>query len=135
MPDRNSYEIGRDLETHAASTLGGRLVPQSGGGHFIKLDLSDRGNFVFSAKASLSIKDTALRAIWKLWQETIRGTRGYSGHGDGAKPGMIFEIGGEVLTLIRLDDYADIVTGKTVAYIEPTKAQERRSRSRNSLLG
>jgi hypothetical protein len=48
---------------------------------------------------------------------------------------MIFEVEGEVLVLIRLDDYADVVTQPANAYIEPTKAEERRDRSRRSLLG
>ena len=131
----NSYEIGRSAEENAAAILGGRLVPQSGGGHFIKLDFHDKAKFVFSVKASRTLKDTAIRAIKRLWQEAISGTRGFSGHGDGAKPAMVFELDGELLVLLRLADYADVATGAITPYIEPSKAQERRMRSRTSRIG
>jgi len=129
-----SHEIGQAAEYRAAKILGGRLTPQSGAGRFIKLDLSDRGRFVFSVKATRNIKETAMRAISRLWAEAISGTRGFAGHGDGAKPGMIFELEGELLLLIRLEDYADVATGEITPYIQSTKAQERRHLSRRNLL-
>lgn len=135
MPDENSYEIGRSAEENAAAILGGKLVPQSGGGHFIKLDFHDKAKFIYSVKASRTIKDAGLRAIRKLWAEAITGTRGFSGHGDGAKPGMVFEMDGELLVLLRLADHADVGTGAISPYIEPSKAQERRDRSRISRIG
>jgi len=101
---------------------------------FIKLDAGDKGHFVYSVKASESIASTSMRAISLLWRETIRGTRGYSGHGDGAKPAMVFEVDGELLILARLADHAQLATGEVEPYIQTDKAQARRAHSRRSLL-
>lgn len=127
-------EIGREAEIKAARSLNGVLVPGSGNTKFLKLDFRDKGRFIFSVKASAYLRDTALRAIWKLWQEAVQGARGFSGHGDGAKPGMIFEVNDEMLLLVRVDDYADLATGAINPYITPSRGQERRSQSRASLL-
>lgn len=131
---RTSNEIGRDAEQRAASLLGGSLVPGSGSIKFLKLDVSDRGGFTYGVKSSEGVGTTALRAIGRLWREAIRGTRGFSGHGDGAKPALIFELDGELLLLTRLTDHVDLATGAAEPYIASDKAQERRARSRSSLL-
>lgn len=132
-----SNEIGDELEALVAAATGGRRVVQSGGGKWVKLDVTDKGHFVFSCKASRSLKDAAIRAISKLWREAVQGTRGFQGHGDGAKPAMVFGIeeDGEVLVLCRLSDFADMATGAVEPYIPASKAEERRARSRRSHLG
>jgi len=130
MPTPN--EIGRTTEDRAAEVLQGSRVVQSGGGKYIKLDVRDGAKFVYSVKASTTLAQTALRAIWKLWMEARQGARGPAGHGNEAKPAMIFEINGELLVLTRLADYADLATGAIEPYIAPTKAQERRSRALRS---
>lgn len=130
-----SNEIGNDGENKAAKILQGSRVVQSGGGKYLKLDVTDKGGFVFSVKASRTIRDTALKAILKLWREACRGATGIQGHGDGKKPGMIFDLDGEMLVLIRLDDMADLATGEIASYIEPSKADVRRATSRQSRLG
>lgn len=132
---RTPNEIGSDAEEHAASVLGARLVPASGSGKFLKLDVNDKSKFIYSVKASESLAATSLRAIAKLWREAIRGARGFSGHGDGAKPAMIFEVDGEALVLMRLEDHAELARGEAVRYVPSDKAQDRRTQSRRSLLG
>ena len=129
------YEIGNALEVYAASVLNADRVPQSGAGKFLKLDVKDKGRFVFSCKATRTIRDAALRAIIKLWREAVVGSRGFAGHGDGAKPAMIFSIDGEVLVLARLTDYAELVTGASEPFIPAGKAQTRRDHTRRSLIG
>lgn len=101
----------------------------SGSGKFLKLDVKDEGKFVYSIKATDTIRDTALRAIARLWREAVQGARGAAGHGDGAKPAMIFELEGDMFILLRLEDHVELATGEAAAYITPTKAQERRSRA------
>lgn len=108
--------------------LSGRLVPQSGGGKFVKLDQVDGSKLVVSAKATSNVRSTGLRAIRDLWREAVRGSRGLQGHGDGARPACAFELEGEALLLIRLDDYAALATGEAEAYIQPDKGQQRRSK-------
>jgi hypothetical protein len=125
---RTSNQIGADAENRAMALLGGRVVGGSGSGRFLKLDGSDAGGFVYSIKATSKIRDTAARAINKLWQEAIKGTRGPAGHGDGKKPAMIFELEGELLVLMRLADYAGVATSEVAPYIRPTKAEERAAR-------
>lgn len=134
MPDRTSNEIGEDLEEAARALLDGRRVPGSGNGEFLKLDLNDRGKFVYSAKATTKMQKTWARAISKLWAEAVRGARGFAGHGDGARPGMIFEVDGEVLVLTRLHDHVDLATQEIAPYVPTDKATERRQRGLRSLL-
>ena len=129
-------EIGAALEQHVAGVLGGRTVTQSGGGKWIKLDVSDRARIVVSCKASkqTSLRDTAMRSIFKLWREAVRGARGFQGHGEGARPAMVFEHEGTILMLAELDTWADLATGEIQPYVEPSKGEERRQRARRSLL-
>jgi hypothetical protein len=122
-------EIGESAEQRAAEILQGSRVVQSGGGKFLKLDVKDGAKFIYSIKASTNLAQTATRAIWKLWVEARRGARGPAGHGNDAKPALIFEIEGELLVISRLTDYADLVTRAIEPYIVPTKAQERRARA------
>jgi len=130
--NRSSNEIGDSAEERAAAALQGSRVVQSGGGKFVKLDCRDGAKFIYSVKASRTLADTAIRAIWKLWMEARRGTRGPSGHGEDAKPAMIFEINGELLVLTRLADHAALATREIEPYIVPSKAQERRARALRS---
>lgn len=109
--------------------LSGRLVPQSGGGKFVKLDQVDGSRLVVSAKATTKIRDTGLRAIRDLWREAVRGSRGLQGHGDGARPACAFELEGEALILLRLDDYAALATGEIERYIQADKGQQRRNKA------
>ena len=111
------------------SILQGRRVGGSGGGKFLKGDGSDNGNFVYFVKATATVRTTAARAIRKLWNEAVAGSRGVAGHGDGSKPALIFELEGELFLLCRLEDHAELATAKLVPYIEPTKVQARRSRA------
>lgn len=127
MPTSN--EIGDALENHVANVLGGRRIVQSGGGKHVKLDVKDGGSYIYSCKATHSLSDAATRGLWKLWTEARKGARGPAGHGNEAKPAMVFEINGEYLVLTRLEDHAALATGEAETYITPTKAQERRARA------
>jgi hypothetical protein len=108
--------------------LQGRRVGGSGGGRFLKGDGRDNGNFVYFIKATATVRTTAIRSIRKLWLEAVAGARGPAGHGDGAKPALIFEIEGEMFLLCRLEDHAELATATLTPYIEPSKAQQRRAR-------
>lgn len=126
---RTANEIGEQAESRAARILGGTKVKQSGANWRIKLDLSDKNNFVYSIKATDSIKDTAMRAIANLWREAILGSRGFMGHGNDAKPALIFEFENELLVVCRLEDHALLATGELEPYIIPSKAEERRRKA------
>ena len=125
----SANEIGDRAEERAAEILQGSRIVQSGGGKFVKLDVRDGAKFIYSIKSSTNLAQTATRAIWKLWLEARKGARGPAGHGDDAKPAMIFEINGELLVVTRLTDYADLMTQAIEPHIVPTKAQSRRSRA------
>jgi hypothetical protein len=129
-----SNEIGDAAESLTAKLIGGRRVPGSGAVKFLKLDVADAARFIYSVKASQQIATTSLRAINKLWQEALRGSRGYAGHGDGAKPALVFNVGDEVLVLMRLADHAELATGESGPYMPSNAAQSRRERSRRSKL-
>jgi hypothetical protein len=117
------------LEHRIAVALGGTFVKQSGGGKFEKLDVKDGAKFVYFARATTRMSDAGFRALWKMWTETLRGTRGPAGHGNEAKPAMVFEMNGELLVTMRLSDHVALATGEISPYVEPTKAQERRARA------
>jgi hypothetical protein len=125
---RSSNEIGDDAERRAMAILQGRRVGGSGGGRFLKGDGRDNGSFVYFVKATDTVRTTSARAIRKLWREAVTGARGAAGHGDGAKPALIFEIEGELFLLCRLEDHAELATATVTRYIDPTKVQERRAR-------
>lgn len=132
---RTPNEIGNDAEDRAAAILGGRRIGGSGGGRFLKLDVKDGGSFIYSIKATTKLREAWLRAMMKLWNEAVSGARGAAGHGDSAKPAMIFEIEGEMYLWCRLEDHAEIATGVAEPYIRPSKADERRQRINRSGMG
>ena len=122
-------EIGRSAEERVAKILKGGRIVQSGGGKFLKLDVRDKVKFIYSIKASRALRDSAVRAIWKLWLEASRGARGPAGHGNNAKPALVFEINNELLVLTRLEDHALLATGKIGPHITSSKAAERRAQA------
>jgi hypothetical protein len=122
-------QIGSKAENRAAEILQGARVVQSGGGKFLKLDVKDGVKFIYSVKASRSLRDTALRAIWKLWIEARKGARGPAGHGNDAKPALIVEVDNELLVLTRLADHAALATGEIAPHIVSSKAQDRRAKA------
>ena len=108
--------------------LQGRRVGGSGGGKFLKGDGHDKGNFIYFIKATASIRASTIRAVRKLWLEAMAGTRGPAGHGDDAKPALIFALDNELFLLCRLEDHADLAKAKVSPYVAPTKVEERRAR-------
>lgn len=132
--NRNSYEIGRAGELRVQKATGGRLVPGSGGGKFLKLDVSDSLRFAWSVKMSNGQGTAGLREIARLWREAIRGSRGLAGHGDGAKPGLVFDVDNDLICCIRLEDLMMIARGEAEVVLPAEKAQERRDRGRKSKL-
>jgi hypothetical protein len=108
--------------------LHGRRVGGSGSGRFLKGDGRDGGNFVYFIKATASIRSSTIRAVRNLWLEAVAGAKGHAGHGDGAKPALIFAVDNELFLLCRLEDHADLATARVEPYIAPSKAQERRAR-------
>ena len=127
MP-KTSNEIGDAAEELAMEILQGRRVGGSGSGRFLKGDGKDGGNFVYFIKATQSLRSSTIRAVRKLWLEALAGTKGPAGHGDDAKPALIFALDNELFLLCRLEDHADLATAKMAPYIAPTKVQERRAK-------
>jgi len=122
-------QIGSSAEKRVEEILSGARVVQSGGGKFYKLDVRDGVKFIYSVKATRFLRDSAVRAIWKLWVEARRGARGPAGHGNNAKPALVFEIHGELLVLTHLEDHALLATGEIAPYIPSSKAAARRARA------
>lgn len=129
---RTSNEIGNDTEEKAAKILGGSRVKQSGGGHFWKCDIKDRGRFIWSCKGT---EKDYIRVTKDMLREVQQAARGVIGTGDGYRAGMILEMGGKMYALTEIEDFAEIITSDpgSVTYIEPSKAAQRLSRTRRSL--
>lgn len=123
-----SHQIGDAAERLAMEILQGRRIGGSGSGRFLKGDGKDGGLFIYFIKATASIRPSTIRAVRKLWLEAVAGTRGPAGHGDGAKPALIFAMDDELFLLCRLEDHADLATAKLSPYIEQDAVQQRRSR-------
>ena len=129
-----SNEIGDQFEERVRDALGGRRVPMSGAG-WVALDVKDAWKLVVSCKATTTMSSSVMRGFLRLWREAVNGSRGLRGHGDGAKPALCFELEGEAILVIRLDDFAEMATGEASGYISPSKGEERRARANRSLLG
>jgi hypothetical protein len=132
--DNRSYDIGRAGELRVQRVTGGKLVPGSGSGKFLKLDLGDALRFAWSVKMSNGQGTAGMRELAKLWREAIRGSRGFAGHGDGAKPGLVFDIDNDLIACIRLEDLMAIARGEAEVVLPSQKAEERRARGRKSKL-
>ena len=130
MRTETPNEIGSSLEYHTASVLGGKPTPQSGAGKWVKLDVRDKFRLAISCKASGSIRDTAMRAIMKLWVEAVRGARGFQSQGESARPAVVFEHNGVVLMLAELDTWAAMATEDAEPYITASKAESYQTRRR-----
>ena len=125
---KTSNEIGDAAEQLAMDILQGRRVGGSGSGKFLKGDGKDAGNFIYFIKATESIRASTIRAVRKLWLEALAGAKGPVGHGDDAKPALIFALDNELFLLCRLEDHAELATAEVAPYIAPTKVQERRAK-------
>lgn len=132
---RSSYEIGKAAELRVERVTGGHMVPGSGGGKFLKLDVRDRLRFAYSVKSTDGQGTAGLREMAKLWREAIRGARGFAGHGDGAKPGLVLMVDNELIACIRLEDLMEIARGEAEVVLPSEKATQRRQKGRRSLLG
>jgi hypothetical protein len=126
---KTSNEIGDEAEHLAiVEILQGRRVGGSGSGKFLKGDGRDSGNFVYFIKATKSIRASTIRAIRNLWLEALAGAKGPAGHGDGAKPALVFVLDNEAFLLCRLEDHAALATAEVQPYIAPSKVEERRAK-------
>lgn len=124
---RTPNQIGDDAERRAKEILGGERVKQSGGGKFWKLDIRG-GVFIWSVKATASKR--RIHVTMDLFREAYRAARGATGTGDSVRAGIITEEEGNLIAHIPLQDLADLMTGEIEAYIQPSKARERRMRAR-----
>lgn len=132
MTNRTPKEIGDALEIRAETVLGGSRVPQSGGGKFWKLDLKDKGRFIWSCKATTK---NYIRLTGDLIREARQAARGVAGTGDKFKWGIISEIDGIAIVSLPLEDFADIVTAEAEGrYIESSKGAERSKRAKQNPL-
>jgi hypothetical protein len=127
MPNK-SNQIGDAAERLAMEILQGRRIGGSGSGRFLKGDGKDRGNFIYFIKATQSLRASTIRAVRKLWLEALAGAKGPAGHGDGAKPALIFAMDNELFLLCRLEDHVDLATAEVDPYIAPDKVQQRRAK-------
>lgn len=128
---KKPHEIGSALENRAAEVLSGERVKQSGAGNFYKLDV--RGlNFIWSCKATTK---SYLKVTGELMWEAYRAARGVRGAGDGVIPGIVAEVDGEAVVVLRLEDFAQLITDTPeIARIAPAKSATRRAKAHASAL-
>lgn len=130
---RTPNEIGDALEARAEIVLGGERVIQSGGGKFWKLDVKDKGSFIWSCKATTK---NYIRITGEWIREARRAARGVIGTGDKFKWGMVLEVDGIAGVFVPLEDFADLVTEEPELsrYLQPEKGRVRNKRAKSNPL-
>lgn len=129
-----SNVIGDALESRARKALDATRIRQSGGGSFWKSDLRDSLRFVFECKAT---EKDYIRITKDIFLKAKMAARGVVGTGDNYKVGIIAEIDGMAVVIVELGDWVDLTTGEVDVsqFRSPSKASERRAKTRRSLSG
>jgi acetyl-CoA carboxylase carboxyltransferase component len=119
-------EIGDRAEERVEALLGGKRVPQSGGGRFYKLDVRG-GTFIVSVKAT---EKPRLVLTPDMFREAYRAAHGVLGTGDSTRPMVVGEVDGKLVGVMELETIAELLTGEIEPHMQPAKARERRLRAR-----
>ena len=117
--------LGRAFERRFADLIGAKVVPGSGNQWFAKQD-------VRSAVVLWSLKWTSKRHFLfstKLMTEVEEAISAPGGIGGETIPGVATSLDGEVFITLRADDFIRLFQSE-IKFIEPTKNEEKRLRSK-----
>lgn len=125
MEKKTPQNRGRDFENEWAERLG--TTPQRGSGNlwYAKMDVGD-GTILWSCKHTDA---DSFRVNKELISEVQRAINGPGGIGGDAIPGAAIQAGGEAYVVLRADDFLRLAQ-EEVKHVRPSKAEEKRVRSR-----
>ncbi len=112
---------GRTYETNFGRTLGVDPQPGSGNQWFAPMDIAD-GKIMWSCKWTSKKSFSISPALFKEVEDHIKG---------GSEiPGLATEIDGEEFVTLRAEDFRRLLASDEYKYIVPSKAEQKRSRSK-----
>lgn len=117
---KTPQEMGRLFEKVWATLLGVKPQPGSGNQWFAKMDVADSQilwSLKYTEKESFSLNKKVMREV----EDAVTGT---------TIPGLATSIDGEQYVTLRADDFVRLCRSGDYKYIVPTKAEQKRSRSK-----
>lgn len=123
-------ELGRQFETFWAKVFGGKTTPASGAKWYSKLDVKSGAGILWSLKLTSFKSFPLTQAVLDEAFDAVDAPGG-----EGAIPAMGIRIGSEDydVVVLRRDDFLRLMQ-EEITFVEPTKADIKRARSRVPIL-
>lgn len=127
-PGETPQAAGRRFERFWASLFGVQPIKGSGALWYAKLDVGD-GSILWSCKHTDHKSFSITRELLAEAQHAVTGAGGVGGD---TIPGIAVAIdgGAEVVVTLRAEDFLRLLQTSSRAYIEPSKGEAKRLRSR-----
>ena len=125
-PGDTPQQKGRRFEKFWSKFFGVAPVKGSGNQWYAKLDVNTT-SFLFSLKHTDKSSFTITKNIVKEVEDAIHGQGGIGGSTIGA---VATSVEGEVFVVFRGEDFLRMVQSGDFAYVVPSKAEQKRARSR-----
>lgn len=127
-PGESPQRAGRRFERFWAALFGVLPVKGSGALWYAKLDVGD-GSILWSCKHTDAASFSITRELLREAQQAVSGQGGVGGD---TIPGLAVAIdgGAEVVVALRAEDFLRLLQTSARAYIQPTKGEVKRQRSR-----
>lgn len=125
-PDETSQVHGRRFEAFWARLFGVKPIKGSGALWYAKLDVGD-GTILWSCKHT---DKESFRISSALMREAEQAIYGPGGIGGGAIPGIAVSVDGEAYVTLRAEDFLRLMATSEGRYVEPSKVDQKRIRSR-----
>jgi hypothetical protein len=126
-PGETPQAAGRRFERFWASLFGVTPVKGSGALWYAKLDVGD-GSILWSCKHTDAASFSITRELLREAQAAVTGPGGVGGE---TIPGIAVAIdgGADVTVTLRAEDFLRLLATSARAYIEPSRAEQKRARS------
>jgi hypothetical protein len=125
-PGESPQQQGRTFEKFWARVFGVQPTKGSGNQWFAKMDVSD-GAVMWSCKHTGADSAPISKALFREVEEAITGPGGVGGE---IIPGLATSLSGEVFVTLRAEDFLRIIGSDQARYLVPSKAEQKRARSR-----
>lgn len=125
-PGETPQDAGRRFERFWASLFGVKPIKGSGALWYAKLDVGD-GSILWSCKHTDA---ESFRITKDLMREVQTAIAGPGGVGGDTIPGLAVSVDGEAYVTLRAEDFLRLFKTAGTGYIEPSKGEAKRARSR-----
>ena len=116
----NPQEKGRLFERIWAKLLGAQPQPGSGNQWFAKMDVAD-GEILWSLKYTEKKSFSLTKELMREVEKEVT---------PGVIPGIATSVDGEQFVTLRAEDFIRLASTDAMKYITPTKAEQKRARSK-----